>query len=379
VAPEAGGALPASIGKGAMAPAAPDEEEPGSSPLAFEHLDPMRPILHGAAMGAEFPPVTFALATVPEELTRYLREDPDGPFAAPLDPWPKWMGDDRPWRDGCPLTDGRWSKWGFQFSPKEPFMLKADWHCVHEWGHAHELFVPRMDGSGPVRRAPPRILAFAEAFRQKNAACWSRIAQALVKLRAEVSRSDRAFEGLAQIFIDHIQRCGLLGVIEAQASPASGPHSMRPHQDGASSLLHLGLTLGGRRRLKSQFTKSAPSCATSGGWVETNLTAGSAYLSSPFLFEHAVQYEQEPRDGPIFALMCRFAFTEQEAFAVNQLRDRRMARVARVVSEGLGVAASRGELRLPSLEEVLQAEERTRLVRAPMPSALSGALREPGF
>jgi len=358
-----------------MTPTASDEDE---VPVGtFRHLDPERPVLHGAAMGAGHPPVTFALARASEELTRYLRDDPDGPFAAQLDAWPRWMSSSRPWMDGgIPQTEGRWEKWGFQFSPKEPFLLKADWHCVHEWGRAHELFVPRMDGSGPVRRAPPRVLAFIEAFRQANAACWARIAQALVSLRAEVSKTDRSFEGLTQIFINHVTRHGMLGVIEAQASPGSSFHSMRAHRDGASSLLHLGVTLSGRRKLKSQFPKGPPSSAKQGGWVETDLTAGSVYISSPFLFEHGVQYEE---DGPILALMCRFAFSELEAHAVNQLRDWRMARVARTVSDGLDAAASRGELRLPSLEEVLHAEERTRLPRAPQRSTWAGAPREVGI
>jgi len=327
-------------------------------------------------MGSDFPPVTFGLAKASEELTRYLRDDPAGPFAAPLDGWPAWMASPRPWMDGPPHTAGRWAKWGFQFSPKEPFLLKADWHCVHEWGQFHDLFVPRMDGSAPVRRAPPRILAFVEAFRQVNQACWTSIAQALVKLRTEVSRTDRSFEGLTQIFIDHITRHGILGVVEAQASPASSFHSMRPHKDGASSLLHLGVTLGGRRKLSSQLGKDGPSSARQAGWVETTLTAGTMYLSSPFLFEHAVNYEEDAEDRPILALMCRFAFSEQEAFAVNQLRDRRMARVARVVAEGLGAAASSGNLRLPTLEEVMVMEMSTRLVRAPGFSTWAGSPRE---
>eukprot|EP00418_Pyrodinium_bahamense_P069405 CAMPEP_0179095004 /NCGR_PEP_ID=MMETSP0796-20121207/43599_1 /TAXON_ID=73915 /ORGANISM="Pyrodinium bahamense, Strain pbaha01" /LENGTH=355 /DNA_ID=CAMNT_0020792687 /DNA_START=84 /DNA_END=1147 /DNA_ORIENTATION=- len=348
----------------------PDKDEVEDSEIFFTHVEPRLPVLFGAAMVGERAPVSFASVMASEELTRYLRDDPQGPFSEPLDSWPPWMFTGRPWLSpgACsPETDGRWKSWGFGFSPKEPFLLKADWHCVDAWGHVRDLFVPRMDMAAPVRCAPPRILAFMEAFRRVNAACWAGIAEALVQLGVETSGRKKPCEGLAQIFLNAISRQELFGVIEAQAGPGSSFHNMRVHRDGATSLLHLGLTLSGHRKLHSKLA-STPSGGvlpgTQGGWMEADMSPGSAYISSPFLFEHAVQYEQDISDGPVIALMCRFAFTQQEAACVNHLRDRRMVRVARAVAEGLSASVSRRELRLPSLQEVMNMENMTVTQRA---------------
>lgn len=63
-------------------------------------------------------------------------EDPDGPFDA-LE-WPKRLYDDVDGKnkpDDEDSVDGRWKRWGFQFSKREPFMLKADWLLGHQRIH----------------------------------------------------------------------------------------------------------------------------------------------------------------------------------------------------------------------------------------------------
>lgn len=340
--------------------AAAEEPLDAASMVRLEHLDPARPVLCGATMAGERPPVAFLSARA-EELLTYVREDPKGPFADPLEPWPDWLLSTRhPLAPGArpPVISGRWRQWGFQFSPKEPFIMKADWHCVDSWGEAHDLFVPRMDSAASVRRAPPRVVAFMEAFRRANAGCWSDIAEALERLRLRACRHDPDCAALAGFFAETIRKQGIFSVIEAQAGPGQRLQTMRSHKDGATSLLHLGLTLGGRRKLSSQL-QAASAMRTVAGWLETDMAAGSVYLSSPFLFEHAVQYEPCDEHGPTLALMCRFGFAEDDAMCVNQLRDSRMFHVATTITESLGAAASRGELRLPTLAEVASAEART--------------------
>ena len=64
----------------------------------------------------------------PRELTRYILEDPSGPFLE-LE-WPERLFEDVEGRneaDDEEPAPGAWRRWQFQFSKREPFLLKADW------------------------------------------------------------------------------------------------------------------------------------------------------------------------------------------------------------------------------------------------------------
>ena len=52
-------------------------------------------------------------------------------------------------------------------------------HSVPGWGDSFEIFVPRKNKVLPVPQAPPRLLAFLEAFRRANEGCWEGIAKKL--------------------------------------------------------------------------------------------------------------------------------------------------------------------------------------------------------
>merc|ERR1712079_195845 len=99
-------------------------------------------------------------------------------------------------------------------------------------------------------------------------------------------------------------------MIEAQAGPGFVSKKMQSHKDGATSLLHLGLTLGGRRTVRMGTYKRKDfhpqfrdaNVFDDNAWEErqrleqgelhkVNMIATSAYISSPFLFEHGVEYE----------------------------------------------------------------------------------------
>ena len=54
---------------------------------------------------------------------------------------------------------------------------------------------------------------------------------------------------LLRLLIEDFEERGYFGAIEAQVGPGRRKE-MHWHRDGATGLLHLGITLSGRRRLK---------------------------------------------------------------------------------------------------------------------------------
>lgn len=129
---------------------------------------------------------------------------------------------------------------------------------------------------------------------------------------------------------------------------------MRWHQDGATGLLHLGITLGGRRKL---HFRAGGKCHDS-RMHDISMDSGNVYLSSPFLFDHRVSYEVGIHGGgSILALMCRFGFVdEDDALWVNHLHSSDVLLVAELISTCLRAATDKCALRLPSLDEVKNME-----------------------
>eukprot|EP00434_Breviolum_minutum_P024368 symbB.v1.2.021519.t1/scaffold1859.1/size98302/5 len=219
-------------------------------------------------------------------------------------------------------------------------MLKADWHSVPGWGESFDIFVPRKNKVLPVRQAPARLLAFLEAFRRVNEDCWQKITAQLKVMLAQ-KPDDIPRSRLLRMLIEDFEERGFFGAIEAQAGPGRRKE-MNWHRDGATGLLHLGITLSGKRRLQLRAW-------TEEEWTqELSMTAGHIYLSSPFLFEHCIKYRQEEAT---LALMCRFGFLDEEdSLWVNHLRGRDMLEVTQLLSAEL----QSSPLRLPSLQEVQQ-------------------------
>lgn len=297
----------------------------------------------------------FLLAPSCEWLATYLLEDPEGPFAKELK-WPRRVleasGETANLDKKDPVRDGDWGRWGFHFSQKEPFLLKADWHSVDDWGDELEIFVPRTNAMEAARRAPIRLLAFLEAFRGVNQNCWHAIVDDLNRLK-EKFEGDILRERLIGFFLEEFREQGHFAAVEAQAGPATQRKTMNWHRDGATGLLHMGITLRGRRRL--QFRANA---GDNDQWNVT-MTAGHVYLSSPFLYDHQVSYEalEEGEDGPVLALMCRFGFlSEEDALWANHLRSNIMLDVVKIVTECLNNAMAKGNLRMPTMQEIQSRE-----------------------
>ena len=244
----------------------------------LKHLLADSPLLRGTKVGGDDAPTVFLVAPPSEELTKYVLEDPRGPFSRTLE-WPDRLFDEVDGKNEPDTADhapGSWKKWSFQFSKREPFLLKADWHSVHGWGNKFDIFVPRKNAVVPVRQAPPRVLALIEAFRNVNDACWQEISAGLqelleqkpddilrpgkndlVALRqcrahalspiSQVPPAEDAHRGVsgARLFRRHrsagwdVDGLGVNAESAIQAGPARRKE-MHWHRDGATGLLHLG-------------------------------------------------------------------------------------------------------------------------------------------
>merc|ERR1712048_548562 len=193
-------------------------------------------------------------------------------------------------------------------------------------------------------------------------------------------------EDLAQCFLDARH----FSVMEVQVWWGQEALRMPSHMDGVTSLLHLGLTLGGRRWLRagifatadtlwsamgysslendqhnhpSEPSKQAQRRSFSWGPPEKNvwadnvwrpenlqnfcMTQGCAYLSSPFCFEHAVEYEVCDENFPVIAIQCRWAFPPEIGTRWNTRRTSEMRQVSGIIAEVLRQASERSGLVMP--------------------------------
>mmetsp|Transcript_78548 Transcript_78548/g.234129 ORF Transcript_78548/g.234129 Transcript_78548/m.234129 type:complete len:593 (+) Transcript_78548:154-1932(+) len=348
---------------------------PEETPVPLEHLDAACPIIYGGLMDGLRAPSHFLRSARSEEaaaLIHYVREDPEGPFAGLVDDWPATARE---------ALGGRWAAWNFEVGGEGERLLKADWHSVHGWGLEANAFVPRAASICALKRAPRRLLALLECFRDVNYPCWNAVLRRLESLRHEVDLGDPDMADipwLVGVLSTAMRKRGHFGAMEAQVWWGD-TMTTRSHKDGATSLLHLSITLSGRRsvRVGAFDDPLAPMvrdpCTNrreqENVWSEdlwyqgrlqtVDLHPGMVYCSAPFVFEHGVCYQSCDRQDPVIALQCRFAFPDlAEAERINTLRNAAMRRVATVVAETIKEAGDRGELRMPTCHEVQTAAHR---------------------
>eukprot|EP00747_Dinoflagellata_sp_TGD_P032150 gnl/TRDRNA2_/TRDRNA2_135774_c1_seq1.p1 gnl/TRDRNA2_/TRDRNA2_135774_c1~~gnl/TRDRNA2_/TRDRNA2_135774_c1_seq1.p1 ORF type:complete len:454 (+),score=62.33 gnl/TRDRNA2_/TRDRNA2_135774_c1_seq1:194-1363(+) len=341
------------------------KERSNTEMARFRHNDPQRPFLYGAWCGKLRSP-TVLVEAPSHALTTFLREDPEGPFAGTVDDWPADTLDQN--SAAC----SRWQRWGFEIDAREA-ILKADWHTLPHLGESARLFVPRMGKPGSIQKAPSRYIAFAEAFRVANKSCFDAIVEALKKLAAHaLDQHGTVAARLVSSLIECIEGKGHFGVVEAQVWWGDEKLLLPSHKDGATSLLHLGVTLGGIRTLRVG-TFMSPDEAPDNKWLvedvwdswgwsqngmlaaglkDVRMTRGSCYLSSPWCFEHGVRYEVGSRKEPVIALQCRFAFKPDLGNQVNRNRDDLMLDISTLIATTLRDYSERGKLRMPTVQEV---------------------------
>lgn len=220
----------------------------------------------------------------------------------------------------------------------------ADCHAIatHSGSNVH-VFVPRGGGPG-YSTAPcvqPLLMAFVCVFRQKNQPIFMTIAEMLTALGSDE----------AKIYARALREGRHFGIWEVQRFFGSKPGAPAWHIDGATSLLHLSVTLGGQRELLVEYNESGKSKVEA-----AKMSKGDVYLSSPFLFRHGVQHTQGAKfHEASMSIQMRLAFTNSsESKRMNHLRNNKVWEVTKVIASVLDGSS----VQLPSLQEVQHELER---------------------
>jgi hypothetical protein len=218
----------------------------------------------------------------------------------------------------------------------------VNWHTVERLPDPSHMFVPMHGRFGTLHRAPSALVAFSAAFRQFNAVVWEELARRLTAADGETS-------GASLLFAEALRKQQHFGVWELQYY-RGGRHDCGWHRDGCTSLLHLGVALGGTRQLTTQLSHSP---LRDGDKKTATLNVGDVYFSSPALFNHGVVYENcNSGDGASFSAQLRTCFLDDAIKELNGRRNANMYKVAVIVSDTFrGVKFS-----LPSLAHVQQFE-----------------------
>mmetsp|Transcript_4345 Transcript_4345/g.7653 ORF Transcript_4345/g.7653 Transcript_4345/m.7653 type:complete len:296 (-) Transcript_4345:147-1034(-) len=212
---------------------------------------------------------------------------------------------------------------------------------------------PRL-GSELLRPAAPAPLrAFCEVFRQKNCKAWSALQHDLEK-----SFNARALGAVLQrqaIFAD-------LSVQMHWGDEIPQDH-VAWHMDAPNSFLHLAIGLQGQRALHTRRSvingRVSHNCALGASDEREVLpqAQGSAYVSSPCCFPHAVQYPEVDWSKRIVAVQCRLHLSEEELFGSLTGKQHTALDIdpnggtAATVFRHLASMASNG-LQMPTLSEV---------------------------
>merc|ERR1711988_2043511 len=101
-----------------------------------------------------------------------------------------------------------------------------------------------------MRCAPGRYLAFANAFRYVNRHCFESMAKSLMDLSRNRLREDKDGSELIAAVANTLSKGGHFGLIEVQVWWGDEFLTLPSHVDGATSLLDMGLTLGGQRTVR---------------------------------------------------------------------------------------------------------------------------------
>jgi len=216
----------------------------------------------------------------------------------------------------------------------------TDWHAVVR-GRRLTISVPRPGpGHTSVPSAPDSLMTFIEAFRGANGDIFREMAQRMRQLGSEAGR----------IVAQAIEEGRIFGILEVQTYHGGRSKDAGWHIDGATSLLHLSITLGGARELLVEYADKADKGSRSHK-VPQPMSSGDVYLSSPFLFYHGVKHQHSSSfDGGSLAIQMRIGFTSKDHFRkLNDMRNSEMRKVAEVVADVLG----RSSVKLPTYADVV--------------------------
>jgi len=230
----------------------------------FRPHDPERPVSFGAFFGGARAPGVLLEADPCEGLACYLLYDPDGPF---------------PDSSLESLPTSHWMGWGFE--KDKDGLSKADWCALPSSPAQAELFIPRLGKNGMARRAPPRVEAFAEAFRNVNSELWHIMYHSLQQMRFQ--REDESQEywaadsgSVPAMFAELISEKAQFGSIEAHIRWGTDECQLPSCMDGAPSILQLGFVLDGRSTLRmSKFFRADEKKDSTSKFITLDMRSGA--------------------------------------------------------------------------------------------------------
>eukprot|EP00052_Salpingoeca_macrocollata_P009812 m.77101 g.77101 ORF g.77101 m.77101 type:complete len:310 (-) comp17263_c0_seq5:143-1072(-) len=236
------------------------------------------------------------------------------------------------------LPEGKLIKNGFTRNVDHP---SVPGHIYYE-GYFHGLqstkpvtsINPRLGHNFAKPAGPLPLRAFTEAFRRIN--------DDLVRRALRIGQPQAA---LASLYERGWQFADL--AVQIHAADRIGPEKVGWHIDAFNSMLHLAVSLQGRRAL---HVEHVPDPAQTEGEKHSYWQApGDVYLSLPNAFGHGVEYSETAWDSRIIAVQIRFLMTEED-FAM-QLQD------LTPTVESVAAVLAEGNFRLPTLQEVLAVEK----------------------
>lgn len=181
-------------------------------------------------------------------------------------------------------------------------------HSLQETGSLMRLH-PRFGCMMPIPAAPEPLRAFSEALRE-NMRSWF--------VEEVLPHTDRYGAGVAMLgrVLGRGMAFGSVA-IQVHAGEGVGGSSMNWHCDNANSLLHLALGIRGTRVLHSLRRQEGGSPSQA-----ERLMPGDVYISSPTLFDHAVEYPQaDSWEDRVIAIQFRLLVDEEENDMLLGIRD----------------------------------------------------------
>ena len=143
--------------------------------------------------------------------------------------------------------------------------------------------------------APPRLRAFIRATQQKN--------QHLFRKVSECFEENSTMKQL-------VEQGNMFSDVSIQVRYGTGVkyEHVNWHVDGFNSMLHMALSLKGKRKL---YSKKVEEDSSSKIYCNKQ-TPGDVYLSSPAAFMHAVGHNTFKRKDRIVAVQCRILMTTED-------------------------------------------------------------------
>jgi len=224
---------------------------------------------------------------------------------------------------------------------------------------------PRYGYDFPKPSAPLRLASFIEALRRVNAQ-WTEYVKAEL---SKLDSSNKAAKAVLKMFSENRHFADIASQIHFGDEISC--ERAQFHNDGHNSLLHLALSINGRRTLLYKTTSKLDVLDRVSVYAEdpdeykTNTStqrAGSVYVSSPLIVSHAVGYPPCDWENRVVAVQCRCLFQVEEIYEMCHYSSEHWKETMCVISSSLSSACAesiscgtderRVKLRLPTYLEV---------------------------